>query len=270
MGSFLGEQAFLILLILQILYIFPLIIVGIFLSIKVIKMKLNNLIPLIIFFFFNGLEVILLALSVPFIIYHVIVFISNISMIIFVKVMFYKDSKSIFKYVIGMAIVVKIIDFILRSYIPYPLDETMELGLPGMPFYYLNLALTATIVSLTYPWLAYSAFSSYKSLKEKPVNPWIKKRYLIIGIVASITTLESVYYMLIPYTPELLDNLQYASMFLLIASSEAIFSLGNALAWMMPRKLKQYFDRNFKPSEVEVIPEKDLLERIKNELTKIK
>jgi amino acid transporter len=191
-------------------------------------------------------------------------------MIIFVKVMFYKDKRSPFKYLMGMAIILKIIDFILRSYIPYPLDETLELGQPGLPFYYLNVALTVSMVLLTYPWLAYSTLSSFKSIKEKSVNPWIKKRYLILGIAASIASLESLFYMFLPYTPALLDNLQYAVMVLLIASNEAIFSIGNVLGWMMPRKLKQYFDRNYEPSAFEVIPEEELIEKIKNELARKK
>ena len=268
MGSFLGEQAFLILLTLQILYILPLIIVGIFLLIKVIKSKLNNLVPLVMFFFLNGIEVILLVVSAPFIIYHVIVFLSNISLILFTKVMFYKDKRNPFKYIIGMAILVKIIDFILRSYIPYPLDETLELGQSGMPFYYLNLILTASMVLLSYPWLAFTTINSYKSLKEKPVNPWIKKRYLILGIAALFSSLNSILYMFLPYTPDLLDNLQYVIMAMLIASMNAVFSIGNVLGWMMPRKLKQYYDRNFKPSVFEDLPEEELIEKIKNELVR--
>jgi hypothetical protein len=268
MGTLLGEQAFLILLALQILYIFPLIIVGIFLLIKVMKSKLNNLVPLVIFFFLNGIEVVLLVVGAPFILYNVIVFFSNISLIIFTRAMFYKDKRSPFKYIIGMAIIVKIIDFILRSFIPYPSDETLELGPPGMPFYYLNLVLTVSMVLLSYPWLAYASLSSYKSIKDKPVNPWIKKRYLIIGIAVSFTSLNSIFYIFLPYTPDLLDNLQYVIMAILIASMNTIFSIGNVIGWMMPQKLKDYFDSNFKPTLFEIIPEEELIEKIKNELAR--
>ena len=244
------------------------IVVGVFLLIKVIKSKLNNLVPLIVFFFLNGIEVALLAVSAPFIIYQIIVFFSNLSLIIFTRVMFYKDRRSPFKILFGLAIIVKIIDFILRSYIPYPLDETLELGPPGIPFYYLNLVLTVSMVLLSYPWLAYSTLNSYKSIKNKPVNPWIKKRYLILGIAASFTSLNSIFYMFLPYTPDLLDNLQYAIVAILIASMNAVFSIGNVLGWMMPRKLKHHYDKKFESLKFESIPEEELLKKIKKELAR--
>jgi hypothetical protein len=57
-------------------------------------------------------------------------------------------------------------------------------------------------------------------------------------------------------------------MAILIASMNAIFSIGNVIGWMMPQKLKDYFDSNFKPTLFEIIPEEELIEKIKNELAR--
>ncbi len=265
--AILTEQTELILYFLVGIYIIPQIIVGFFLLYKFKKTRMINLIPLVVFFFLNALEVFLIALNAPFIVYHLIVFLSNISLIIFTKFTFYQDKKSAFKYILGLAVLIKIIDFILRSIVPFPIAVANGLSKSEIPLYYLNLILTSSMILVSYSWFAYSALTYYKTIKDEPIAPWIKKRYLILGTSAFFISLNSIFYLFLPYTPDLLNNPQYIVVAILISSMNVIFSLGNLMGWMMPNKLKIFFNRNFEPATYEDLPEKDLMEKLKSQLS---
>jgi len=99
-------------------------------------------------------------------------------------------------------------------------------------------------------WMAEISLRQYKKYKLMPLNPWIKKRYLLNGIIAISYALIGYHYLIYilgtidsfnPNRTIILLSLIYSVVLLII------FSMGSLISWVMPGKLKKFFDRNFIP-----------------------
>ena len=60
----------------------------------------------------------------------------------------------------------------------------------------------------------------------------------------------------------------YSNLFITIpiAITIILFSIGNLIGWIMPQKLKDFFNRNYKVPTDDSLSEKDLIDKIKGEL----
>ena len=257
------EPNFLIIITLVLIFIILQLIVGIFLLYKMIKTKLYNLLPLILFFLINSL----LLLNLPYLFFHIIAHLPSICIIIFTKYTFYRDRKSAFKIVLGIVIVLKIADFILKLYIPFSFPMRIEIRSTEIPYYYLYLSIMAGIILISYIWLGYASLNTYKSLKNQSIEPWIKKRYLILGISSVLLSLNGVIMLFMPWTRKGFEDPLAFTIGILIFTVTIIFSAGSVIGWMMPQKLKKYFNRNFQPIPEVDLSEKELMEKIKKELS---
>jgi len=74
--------------------------------------------------------------------------------------------------------------------------------------------------------------------------------------------------LLIPFNSLSFEELDAFILGVLIAFMTLIFSVGNLIGWIMPRKLKNYFNRNYKPIEEETFSEIELMKIIRKELSK--
>jgi len=110
-------------------------------------------------------------------------------------------------------------------------------------------------------WMAEISLRQYKKYKSMPLNPWIKKRYLLSGIIAISYALIGYHYLIYifgtidslnPNRTIILFSLLYSVVLLII------FSIGSLITWVMPGILKKFFDRNFTPVKEMDLSEKEI------------
>jgi len=98
-----------------------------------------------------------------------------------------------------------------------------------------------TWAAIVFGWLACSGLKSYNQIKNKKVQPWIKKRLLLVIYGSIINIFVSV--------PNLIDEItnrvfhEYVIYIQIIIIS--IFMVMQFLAWFMPKGLKKYFNRGY-------------------------
>ena len=253
---------------LELTYITIQLIVGLFLLYKLIYTKLLNLFPLVLFFLINPIEGLFIIFQFPYIYTHITIFLSNICLIFFTKYTFYRDVKSPFYFLLGIVIFLKGLDFVLKIFIQFSSIGGIELKSSQLVYHFLFLAIISGVLLLSYLWLAYSSLKYYKSIESLKIQTWVKKRYLILGISSIIISFNGIFYLFMPFNAKSFEELQTFIIGLLILIMVIIFSLGNLIAWMMPEKLKNYFNRNYQSIEEENLSEKQLIDLLKDQLSK--
>ena len=240
-------------------------ITGFFLIIRTIKVKELNLIPLVLFFFLNPFEVLLDFLVGTAIAVNML---SNISLVIFTKLTFFRDRKSIFMYLLVSLIIVKVITFILQLFIPFSIPLSFVVSPSQVPYFYLYLVLISLSVLLSYPWLGSLALKYYHSIKARDIEPWIKARYRLVAYSSLIITINSILYLLIPIDTYDWEQLNSFIIGLLITINTTIFSIANLFAWVIPKKLKNYFNRHYQGVIEEELTEDEIMNKIREDLHK--
>ena len=251
--------------ILYLIYFGSQLITGVFLLIRTIKIKQLNLIPLVLFFFLNPLEILLILLVGTSIVVNML---SNISLVIFTKLTFYRDRRSIFLYLLISLIIVKVIDFILKIFISFSIPLSFVVSSSEVPYFYLYLTLTSLSVLLSYPWLGATALKYYHSIKAREIEPWIKIRYNLIGYSSLIITINAVLYLFIPIDTYDWEHLNSFIIGLLITINTTVFSLANLFAWVIPTRLKNYFNRHYQGVTEEDLTEDEVMNKAREDLDK--
>ena len=241
-------------------------ITAIFLLIRTIKIRQLNLIPLVLFFFLNPLEIILILLVGT---SNIVNMLSNISLLFFTKYTFYRDRKSSFTYLLVALIIVKVMDFTLKLFIPFSIPLNFVVTPSEVPYFYLYLALTSLSILLSYPWLGLAALKYYHSIKAREIEPWINIRYKLIGYSSLIITINCILYLLMPINTYDWEQLNSFFIGLLITIDTTIFSIANLFAWVMPKKLKIYFNRHFQSEIEEDLTEDEVMHKLREDLDKV-
>ncbi len=249
--------------ILYLIYLGSQLITSIFLLIRMIKLKQFNLLFLVLFFFLNPLEIIFILIIGSSAIINML---SNISLVIFTKYTFFKERKSPFLFLLFSLVIVKLSDFILKIFIPISIPLNIVLTPSEIPFFYLFLILTASSVLLSYLWLGLASLKYYKLIKVENIEPWIKKRYQILGYSSIIITLNSIIYLLFPPNTYDWEAIFPFTLGLLLTINTTIFSLSNLIAWIMPQRLKNYLNKDYQGIVEEDLSEDELMKTIKKQL----
>ena len=257
-----------IFLFMQLIWIVLQLIVSAFLLIKMFKTRQFNLLPLILFFIINSVRMVVYAFTSFIILYLIMIQVPNILLLIFIQVTFFRNKKSPFKFFLITLIIVRSIDLCIRLQygitIPmrYPLDESYLIF-----YYYILFSITLSFL-FSHMWLGIISIKYYKSLESIKIESWIKKRYQIIGIASIIYGSSIFLYYLIPYNfvpgPDFLSVLLVA----FITSFTIFYSSCMLIAWIMPPRLKAYFNRDYQVLSEKEYEENELLELIKEELKK--
>lgn len=255
-------------LILTLIYIILQLIIGIFLLFKVYKTRLYNLLALVAYFFVNSLKFLLLIVNGPFLVFQILTFIPDLCLILFTKYTFYRWEKSPFKIILFIFISIKVMDFILNCFTPFTIPMMIELTSEQIPYYYLFLSYTATMLLTSNIWLAYASLSYYKTIKSQEIVPWIKKRYQIIGFSSVFLSATGALLLFMPWTTEGFEDLQGFIVGFFVVLVTVIFSVGNFIGWLMPKKLKSIFDKDFQVKSEPELNEKDLNDLIRKQLSK--
>ena len=222
-----------------------------------------NLAGLVLFFLIYDLQF-LGGFFFPSIFYVIIGQVCMIFLLIFIKFTFYKNTRSLFPYLMVLFFISKIagstISFFYDFRVPLVtaiLDEEILL----YQFYKIVIILE---VSPAFLWLTFAAFRTYNNLKNYEIGPWVKKRYLIITYSSLIFALSNISTIMFPSVPGYENVNIVHSIF--IASSFLVFSFGNLIAWVMPTKLKKYFNRNFSSTFDDDISEEEIMRKASEEL----
>ena len=146
---------------------------------------------------------------------------------------------------------------------------TYRLDGSDLIFYYFILFSITISFLLSHFWLAIVALNYYKSLKSIKVEPWVKKRYLLIGLSSLIYSFSILLYYFIPYDVVgvyVFPNIIYSYV---ILGFTIFYSLCMFVAWIMPKRLKKYYNKSFKLKVEKEYTENELLDLIKKQLDHI-
>ncbi|MFX0024672.1 MAG: hypothetical protein ACFE9S_20360 [Candidatus Hermodarchaeota archaeon] len=255
----------------QLVWIVLQLIVAIFLLNKMIKTKTYNLLPLILFFLINSTRLIFfLMIQSLFVVYLTLIQFPNILLIVFTKLTFFKYKKSPYKILLIILIVVRSLDFIIRLNFQISIPMNYSLDEANLIYYFYILFSITLSFLFSHLWLGIVALKYYYSLKSVYVEPWIKKRYQLIGFGSVIYSFSIFLYYFIPYNvvgPYAFPNIIY--MYIILGFT-IFYSLCMFFAWVMPKRLKEFFNKDFKKETDKDYNENELMERIRKELSKDK
>lgn len=182
----------------------------------------------------------------------------NIFLILFVKFTFYRDRKSPFFTILSSAIIAKIAYFVISIITEFE---------QSLLFLIIKACIYSFIIFISSFWFSYASFSSYNKIKKQNIAPWVKKRYLILGISAFFLIAQIIPILFIPYRGSLSDP-SVATPVMFIASLNITFALLNLFAWVMPNWLKKYLNQGYKSPEDTTLSEDALMEELKSQLAK--
>ena len=262
--------SFVIVLIIKIVYTSIPLTTGCFILYRAIKTKLTNLYALVALFFFNACEGLysLFSYALPFEFYAGVLYFANIMLLVFVKFTFFQDRKSKFVLFFTILGILKIVNLILKLNVPFSIPQAKPLEESYRMLYYLDLSILFLMIFISYSWFASSSLNYYKRIKDAPIQPWIKVRYLIIGISSIFSALNAIVYLFYPFNTTSLETPLATTLSIIITVNTFVFAIGNLIAWVFPKKLRYFFNDVFESAEDEIvsIPEQKVMEIIKSEI----
>ena len=174
---------------------------------------------------------------------------------LFIRLTFYKDKRSPFALILVISTVVFIVSLIVGVINPTTIKD--------MYFFLGQFTLNILIMIAAY-WYSFVAFKQYNTFKNQDIQPWIKKRYLISSITSfcfassglSSTIIEIVNWDL---------SIRIISIFSLLITTILLitFVIGSFLAWVMPERLKQFFNKNYRKTEEVELSEEEIMKQLK-------
>jgi hypothetical protein len=191
---------------------------------------------------------------------EITIFISFILLILFTNLTFHKERKILPSIVLIIIITLGLVQIGFYFYSVY--------GIWTLPLYYLRVALDFPYTFITFNWLAYSSLSAFIKVKSSQVEPWVKWRYKMVAFFSLIFSFHSLPEFFQPpgTTWADTDNIISLLLFGITASLVVMFSLGFALAWIMPNRFRNYLNKNYSSIEDIEYREKELIDNIKKEL----
>ncbi|MFX0077356.1 MAG: hypothetical protein ACFE96_18085, partial [Candidatus Hermodarchaeota archaeon] len=243
------ELFYILFLILFGIFIFTLIVMGIFLLYKGGKNRMVNII-------LGGISFVSLPIGlIGYFIFQLdplylefIIVSSFVLTVVFTNKTFYKNRGFKSKLVLFTVLVLGSIQIGFFFIAKYGIWTTF--------LYYLRVSLDFPYTFLVFNWLSYSAYSAYKLVKFKLIDPWIKVRYKMLTIFSFIFSFHSLPEFFHPLGTLWGDPNNFLSLasFGTTAILVVIFSLGFSIAWIMPKGLKKRINRNYQPIEDKDFP----------------
>lgn len=238
-----------------------LLLIGIYIFYRMLKTKLFNLFGLAMFFIVYPLTFFSQFIS-PNLIYPIVAESSLIFLLIFIEETFYKGLRSPYLFLIFIIITLNIIDSVFRFLYGFKIPLTFSISSELVIPYYIFALIVSSQITITMVWFLCSTLKSYRVINKFKIEPWIKKRYLIILVSCFCFALNGVLVLVIPIEGG------YENLFITytVATTLILFSFGNLIGWLMPQRLKNYFNKNYTTVKEETLTEKELLQKIKSEL----
>jgi hypothetical protein len=138
--------------------------------------------------------------------------------------------------------------------------------------FYLGQIFDTLFTFFIFGWLANSSYQAYKKLKEEDIVPWIKFRYKLLALFSGLLPFHVIPIFFIPWDVGFGDPTNLSSVFAfgLTACLALIFSIGYLIVWIMPDWFKSFIDRfyDYDSAREKDIEESELMDLIKRELKK--
>lgn len=258
----------LVFIILSSVYIVCYLIMAIFLIVRAKKTELKNL---------NYLAIAFLALIWDFILINFIkipwltnIFVNFgfIMLVLFTNKTFYSGIQKTYLALIGIMIVLKISDFIIRWSNPFTTPLTYELPESQIPIFWLWFIIVRLTSFLPLLWLLISVWKSYISLRSQDIELWIKWRYILLGFGTFIYILQNPILFFLPTDGTAYTGDRGFRLGLLLLIMYLTFALTFLAAWVMPSKLKKFFNKNYISKSASSdfdLSEEDLLKQLEED-----
>ncbi len=236
-------------------FVCTLLITGIFFIIRARKIKEKDFtivgIGYVMFTLTTASSLILNVAEATVIIFSLI---GTILIMIFTHLMFHKERKSSFPKLIMVASVIMGI----FAWVMYQLNLT---PLNSHELYLAQSILDFIFRSMVFDWLAWSAYSAHKKLKDQDIEPWLKTRYKMIYISSPLLTFIWVLRIFQPWPVQFGDSINPQSLIIFGISSilALIYTITFALAWIMPNKFKNYLNRGYTPVKEKKMVEEEIM-----------
>lgn len=187
-----------ILPVILIICVFVILFTGVFLFYRMVKTKLFNLFGLAMFFILYGIQF-LGGFLFPFIFAAFFSQVCLLFLIIFIINTFYKDSKSFMPLIVIITFIILKI-FATTIAVLYNFKIPLFVSINPSQFFIYYMYVTFIVLEVTIPaiWLAYNALKVYRRLKNYDLEPWVKKRYLLIAIPSLIFAASAISSYLMP------------------------------------------------------------------------
>jgi len=188
--------------------------------------------------------------------FTVSVFLANFFLLVFTNRTFFTDKKSPFFRFFLIIFTASLIHAVLRILDLFPGEWQMT------AFYNILISI---IMAIPGYWFGYLVIKQYRSIKMENIEPWIKMRFLIAGIGALLNGSVGwlAYLIVISQIPGVdpAGNLELITL-LISALILITFSIGFFIAFVMPERMKQYFNRNYKPTDEETLSEEEIMKHM--------
>lgn len=235
---------------------------GSILAFRRIKAKSQNLEFLVGFSFCAALTTIFYAFPdnlIRSIAFAVSLFLSGYFILVFTNRSFFEGKKSPFLKFFLINITTLFIYTILKIIIPLP-------GVWQMTAFY-NL-LISIMISIPGYWFGFLVIKQYRNIKNEDFEPWIKMRFLIAGIGAILEgSIGWISYMIVISQIPGVDPTGYLELLALFIYALILitYSIGFFIAFVMPERMKQYFNRNYTPSDHKELSEDEIMKQMGGE-----
>ena len=173
-----------------------------------------------------------------YVVHYTIIYAVYIGVNFFTKFTFYENRKSFFKSIVILTTVNYIILVIPKILEAFNLYQEIIQSYTGK---ILDNVFSITWAILVFGWLAYSGIESYIQIKNKNVQPWIKKRLLLVIYSAFFEMFVSVPDLIDIFTDRIYHDYVFYIQMIMIATLMVM----QFLAWIMPKGLKKFFNRGY-------------------------
>lgn len=244
-----------------IIFIFSLLITGIFLGIRSIQISQKNLLYITIAFILVSIGFIgNIIFGLGLIFEEILVTVGFILFALFTYSTFHQDYKQKFILVLALIVIFGLIHFIFQVLFIYENTPSIHL---------ISKLLDVGFTFLTFGYFGYSSYSAYLRIKEFDLKPWIKVRYKLLAYSAFLLSFQAVpEILLVPYGIEYGQTGEISAIlaFGITAVLVLIFSICNVVAWFMPKALKKILSSKTSSSPEKDLKEEEIMDIIKNEI----
>ncbi|MBN1801824.1 MAG: hypothetical protein JW891_09980 [Candidatus Lokiarchaeota archaeon] len=178
--------------------------------------------------------------------------------VLFTNSTFYKNRMKLAKIILIIVIILGSFQISMISVFgPIEIERGFE--------YYLRVSLDFPYALITFNWLSYSCYCTYKRIINMDIEPWIKMRYKLVAISSIIVSFYQFPEFFQPKgfrwgTP---NDPVSLSIFGITTTLMMAYIVIFSIAWFMPKRLKHYFNRNYVREEEKECKEEDLLNYLK-------
>ncbi len=222
------------------------------------KENKQNLLILFSYYIITSVSLVILMTNtqITLILYTIVTLITTVVLLTFINRTFYQGRKSPFKIILISAIILRITELIIS--LVYAGGVTVDNEIYGS----LEMIRVISIgcgITLSAFWMFMSAKNSLKSLSSsKAVEPWVKGRFKLIEFYNICDILMGI--LIIWASPTQMGNKLSLPTLLILALN--MFKISTELlAWVMPKRFKNYLNRGYTSTAIiEELSEEEIME----------